>query len=172
MNKNNEYDQIKGMLNKLRTFNSPSKKLREQVEYEPNGTSSSYTNDNSDENTDSDINVINNVDVKVNSDDHVDLTLKDDEKGKISQLIDDFKREVSETVVFGTFDIYDNSSKLNGKIGNSNVDFILSGGDEQGLYITASMLKIDEETLDLISKLKIFENKFLTVTNELINNRI
>lgn len=185
MNKKiNEYDQIKGMLSKIRTINTaPTKNLREQVEYQQQNTNPSPNDninptngttqptDNTGNDNNSDLNVINNVEVKIHSDDQQDLTLKDDEKGKISQLIDDFRQEVSETVDFGTFEIYDNSGKLNGKLGNNGIDFVLSGGDDQGIYITASMLKIDEDTLDSISKLRVFENKFIAIVNDLIINR-
>jgi hypothetical protein len=185
MNKNtNEYDQIKGMLSKIRTFNNtPTKNLREQVENQQqniNPTPNPNTNptngvteptDNVVTDNNSDLNVINNVEVKIHSDDQQDLTLKDEEKGKISQLIDDFRQEVSETVDFGSFDIYDNSGKLNGKLGNNGVDFVLSGGDDQGIYITASMLKIDDDTLGTINKLRVFENKFMAIVNDLIINR-
>jgi hypothetical protein len=177
--KTNEYDQIKGMLSKLRTLNNvPVKNLREQMEFqqtnEPpteNKNDNGYSEQDSTNNNYSDVNVINNVEIKIHSDDKQDIELKDEEKGKISQIIDDFRQEVSETVVFGTFDIYDNSGKLNGKIGNNGVDFVLSGGDDQGVYITSSMLKIDEETLTLLNKLQVFENKFLSIINELIINR-
>ena len=83
MNKNtNEYDQIKGMLSKIRTFNNtPTKNLREQVENQQqniNPTPNPNTNptngvteptDNVVTDNNSDLNVINNVEVKIHSDD-------------------------------------------------------------------------------------------------------
>ena len=155
-----EYDQIKGMLNKIRTFNNIStKNLREQVEKQ--------TNDEY-----SDINVINGVDIKINSSDSMDIELKDDEKNKISQMIDEFRTNVSPTADFEKLDIYENGAKLNGKIENYNLDFILSTGDDQGVYISnASLLKIDEGSLELINKLKNFEPNFESVLDQILINR-
>lgn len=120
---------------------------------------------------DEDFAVINNVDVKINSDDPEDLELSDEEKGKISQLIDDFRVEVSETVEFGTLNIYDDSAKLDGNIPNIGLSFTYSTGNDVGLYIKGDMLKIDDTSLDIINKLKIFEEKYSNSINDLLVNR-
>ena len=175
----NEYDEIRGMLNKIRSLEKKGvKNLREQIEQptsmdvpptnDPNVSEPSFENNDSN----SDVNVINNVDIEIHSDDNQDITLKDEEKGKISQLIDDFRTEVSEIADLEKMDIYDNSGKLSGKIGNIGLGFTLSGGDDEGLYLmNSSMLKIDDTTLEIINKLKTFQSKFNPIISELIINR-
>lgn len=169
----NEYDQIKEMLNKIRNIQQSvsTKNLREQVEQSLIDTNNDSDNlSNSSNNTD--IAVINNVDVEIHSDDTQDLTLKDEEKGQISQLIDDFRSKVSEIAELEKLDLYNNSGKLTGKIEKFNLQFMLSAGDDEGLYIqNTEMLKIDDESLDTINKLKTFLEKFKSTINILLVNR-
>lgn len=116
--------------------------------------------------------VINNVEVVLNSTDELDHELKDEEKTKISQLIDDFREEVSEIAEFGKLQIYPDSAKLDGNVGEENIGFMLSAGDDSGMFLTnSSMLRFNEETRDFINKLETFQIKFNDVLNEIIANR-
>jgi len=171
-NNKNAADDIRGMLNTIRNFNASSKSnLREQSEVpgqEMSQPSAEPTNGSERE----DMTVINNVEVEINSEDSIDLTINDNEKALISKLIDDFKAEVSELVDFGKLQIYPNSVKLDGKITQNNIEFTLSTGDDNGVYLSnASMLKIDDETMETLRKLKNFEVKFSGSINDLIVNR-
>ena len=167
----NEYDQTKRMLNKIRNLNNRVKNLQEQVENISNDNNISDTNNSKNEEK-TDISVINNVEIEIHSIDDSDLVIKDDEKGKFSQLIDDFRTDVTEIVDFGKLDLYDDSAKLNGKLGGTNIDFTLSAGDDNGVYLNnASLLKIDDTSMELINKLRVFQEKFSSVMNELIGNR-
>lgn len=171
-NNKNAADDIRGMLNTIRNFNPSSKSnLREQSEVpnqEPSQEPTQPTNGSEGE----DIAVINNVEVEIRSEDNMDLKLNDEEKTLISKLIDDFKSEVSELVDFGKLLIYSNSVKLDGKITQKNIEFTLSTGDDNGVYLSnMSMLKIDDETMETLTKLKNFEEKFSGSINDLIVNR-
>jgi hypothetical protein len=173
------YDEIKGMLNKIRKIQAMPKygMIQEQTyQGETSGNSQpipqSTNNTNSENSTDEDVAVINNVDVEVHSEDPEERKLEDDEKGTISQLIDDFKAEVSEMADFDGLHIYPENAVLNGKIGGKNISFSFSAGDDNGFYLgSPSLLKIDDETLDLINKLKTFEVKFENTINDLLSNR-
>jgi len=119
-----------------------------------------------------DVTVINNVEVEIHSEDPEDLQLSDEEKGKVSQLIDDFRTEVSETAEFSKLDIYSDSAKLAGNIIGMNLNFSFSTGDDTGLYISnPSLLKIDNDSLTMITKLKTFETKYANTINNLLMNR-
>ena len=119
-----------------------------------------------------DVDVINDVDVEIHSEDSADRTLEDDEKGTISQLIDDFKAEVSEIAEFNGLHIYPDSAVLNGKIRGKGMNFSYSAGDDNGFYLgSPSLLKIDSESLELINRLKTFEPKFVNTINDLLVNR-
>jgi hypothetical protein len=175
----NEYDQIKGMLSTIRKYTTPSYgSLKEQTE--PTGQPTPQPQPGQPQqqmNTvggeKKDFNVINNVEVDINSTDKDDTILKDDEKGKISQLIDDFRKEVSELTNFGKLQIYGNSGKLDGTINNLNIGFTLSAGDDEGVFLSnsSSMLKLSDEVMDMLNKLKIFQGKFAEVINGLLVTR-
>ena len=170
----NSYDDTKKMLATIRNIQKSShSSLREQVEqYQPQQQPQAqpqqpnYQQQGSEKH---DFAVINNVEVTVNSEDSMDLEIKEEEKGKISQLIDDFRAEVSELADFGKLNLYSNSAKLDGQISEMNIGFTISAGDDNGVYLTSTqMLKLTDETLAVITKLKQFEIKFTTTMNEII----
>lgn len=166
----NEYDQIRGMLKTIRQFeNRTTKNLREQVETQTTDNSQPLEKNDGEY---GDVDVINNVDVNLHSEDSMDVKLSDEEKGNISQMIDDFRTQVSSIVEFDKIDIYSNGVKMTGKIENYNMTFVFSGGDGEGLYISnPSMLKIDDESLSIINKLKKFQENYISVVNVIIINR-
>lgn len=183
--KTDSYDEIKGMLNKIRKIQSMPKygMIQEQLDNEPQdlkkpiprsvGTEPQKLNTvDPSKAGNNDIAIINNVEVQINSDDPEDLVLQDDEKGQISQLIDDFKTEVSEVAEFDKLNLYPDSAKLDGRIGELGLNFTFSTGDDTGLYLTnTQMLKIDDNSLDTINKLRTFEGKFSNTINDLLANR-
>lgn len=177
------YDEIKGMLNKVRKIQLLAKPntyglIKEQSS---NPTALGVDTDSNVENPyigtntsseDKDLSVINNVEVEIHSEDPEDLQISEEEKGKISQLIDDFRSEVSETVEFGKLNIYNDSAKLDGKINDVNLNFTFSTGNDTGLYLSnSSLLKIDDNSLGMINKLRVFESKFSGTINDLLVNR-
>ncbi len=170
----NEYDEIKGMLNKIRQIQLINKANEYGVlsEQEENSSQSDDIYGDSSQNEKHDVFVINDVDVQIHSEDSEDLALSDEEKQKISQLIDDFRKEVSEMTEFGRLDIYDENAKLDGKIIDINLIFSLTTGNDTGLYISnPSMLKIDDNSFDILNKLRAFESKYVNTLNDLLINR-
>ena len=176
-----EYDEIKKMLKKVRNVASGptygSIKEQQQEYFDNNATQVDTLQDHQpiSDKEGSDFAVINNVDVKIHSEDPEDLNLANEEKGKISQLIDDFRKEVSNLVNFTDLNIYENSAKLTGTISDLNIGFSLSAGDDNGVYLNVNrsnaMLKIDATSLDIINKLTKFQSKYTSVINDLLVNR-
>lgn len=200
----NEYDEIKGFLNKIRKIQSTANDyglIKEQVdtdqdkEYlEPpdpeighdeylkkSGQLKSFDDDtfvkdptikNMPGEEKEDIAVINDVEVEIHSEDPEDLDLQDVEKQTISQLIDDFRKEVSEIAEFDKLHIYPDSAKLDGRLTDYDITFMLSTGNDKGLYISnPSMIKIDDDTIEIVSKLRTFEPKFINSINDLLVSR-
>lgn len=198
----NEYDETKKLLKTIRKLNTLTPQaIREQLDshknilgdngessgWEPSdieGETNSMKNSiqnywdknpnpaNNQKSEKNDLTVINNVEIVINSTDEADLTLNDDEKGKISQMIDDFRSEVSEITDFGKLNIYDGSAKLDGNVKEVNLGFTLSAGDDNGLFLSnSSMLQINDTTLQYIDKLKKFQIKFNDIMDEIISNR-
>lgn len=171
MQKKNNYDETKKMLNILRNFDHTRYygTIREQSYESPTIDTSQNLPQASEK---KDINVINNVEVVINSSDQQDLILKEDEKSKIAQLIDDFRSEVSELTDFGKLIIYNDSAKLDGRVNELNVSFVLSAGDDNGVFLSnTSMIKISDELLNFINKIKTYEEKFNSTINEMISLR-
>lgn len=178
-NKKNEYDEIRSMLKLMRNFNKDYHNfINEQetpIPYDQLNNNNDYQ-DNDDDNVsnteDKDITVVNNVEIVMNSSDEMDLQLNDEEKGKVSQIIDDFRSEISELVDFGKLQIYNNSAKLDGILNQFNLNFVLSAGDDQGVFISnTSLLKITKEILEILSRLEDFSYKFHNTIGDLISNR-
>ncbi len=112
-----------------------------------------------------------NVEVKIHSTDQEDLSISDEEKASLNQLIQNFKSQVSELANFEEgFNIYVDSVRLDGTIEN-DLSFVLIAGNERGLYVNANMLKIETETVETISKLEKFQHTFEDVVIEIMNNR-
>jgi hypothetical protein len=157
-NKNLSYDNTKKMLDTIRSFKNSSKKivsLNEQIT-----------------NTDNDITVVNDVDVNISSSDNADLSLKDDEKTTLSQLIDNFYLQVSQIVDFEPgITISENQIRLDGNLTDDDINFVFISGNEAGVYINTDMLKLEDSTLSVIEKLIKFEETFKTSTESLINKR-
>jgi hypothetical protein len=170
--KQNSYDETKKMLNTIRNFQVKGGygQLSEQTEV-PNPPPAATYQQPQIQNEDSDYTVINDVEVVVHSEDPEDMELTDEEKGKISQLIDDFRAEVSETAEFDKLHVYEANSKLDGKIGEYGLMFTLSTGDDTGLYINGQMLKIDENSLLILEKLMNYQIKFSNTINDLLVRR-
>ena len=170
----NSYDEIKGMLNTMRRFNKPTSysNLREQPEL--NGTPITDNPQQPEQSGEEkkDFTIVNGVEIHFNSTDSEDLQMKDDEKTKVSALIDAFRNEVSEIAELGKMMVYADSVKLDGVIGSFNISFTLSAGDDNGVYVTnSSMLKLSNEVMEVLNKLKRFEMKFTDEMNNLILTR-
>lgn len=186
-NQRNDYDDTKDFLNKIRKITkNTAQDIREQLEnpnavltdkypqsQPPSQAQPQPTQQSSATSTEKgDFAVINNVEVVINSTDKADLTLQDEEKGKISQLIDDFRTEVSEIAEFGKLNIYDDSAKLDGNIKDVNLGFTISAGDDNGVFLSnTSMVQLNDNTMEFINKLKRYQAKFNNVMGEIIGNR-
>jgi sporulation protein YlmC with PRC-barrel domain len=188
-----DYDEIKGLLNKVRKIqaigaaNKDRQLIKEQIdsengdEFQSLGKSvGSYMDQNKEAQPQQsqsgkeqkDMAVINNVDIETHSEDPEDLMLQDEEKKKLSQLIDDFRVEVSEIAELDTLHIYPNSAVLNGIISDIGLNFSFTTGDDTGLYIGGStLIKVEDELLITINKLKTFQLKFSNTINDLLVNR-
>lgn len=150
------YDFTKKMLNTMRNLNE-NVKSKNILKEEDEKLFNLVLNDN--------------VEVKIHSTDQEDLSLSDEEKASLNQLVQNFKSQVSELVNFEEgFNIYVDSVRLDGSI-EDDLSFVLIAGNERGLYLNANMLKIEAETVDTINKLEKFQHTFEDVVVEIMNNR-
>ena len=93
------------------------------------------------------------------------------EKETFQETMEEFVAEVTELVDFDTLIVYPNTVTWSGKIIESNIEFNFTIGEENGVYINGDMMKLDDELLDLIQKLKQFYVKFKTKWGKVLGSR-
>lgn len=183
----NQYDQDKKLLNKLRQLNESyyanKRSLTEQVgdtapsqEQRNTNDVSSFGDDlpstNADLKINDDVMVINNVDVKINSTDETDMKLEDAQKTAISNMIDNFKAQVSQIVdMTPGMSISETQIRLDGVLTDNDIKFVFIAGQDGGLYINAEMLKVDNTVTPILDKLIKFEDTFKTTLEPFIGQR-
>jgi hypothetical protein len=119
-----------------------------------------------------DILVVNDVEVKLLSSDSEDMEIKDEQKNAISELVDNFRQQVSQIVDLDPgFTVAENQIRLDGTLTNEDINFVMIAGEEDGLYLNSDMLKIEEDTVLSIQKLVKFQETFKTTMEPLITQR-
>ena len=127
----NDYDVMKGMLKTIRTLTESKSSNRTLNEIE-NFQSPSV--DKAEENLKNDIIVINDVEVKLNSPDQADLVIQDSEKTSISQLIDNFKQQVSQIANLKPgITITETEIRFDGEIPDLEINFVLISGNQKSI---------------------------------------
>jgi hypothetical protein len=165
----NDYDVTRNMLKTIRTITQSKTSmgtLNEAVGFQ------SPEVDNAEDNLKNDIIVINDVEVKLNSPDEADMTLQDSQKTAISQLIDNFKQQVSQITDFNPgITMTQDQVRLDGTLTDQDISFVFIAGKDAGVYINADMLKLEQEVANELEKLAKFQETFETAMNPLIQER-
>lgn len=91
---------------------------------------------------------------------NTELELTSDEKNTFQETMDEFVAEVSSLTDFYKLNVYKNNVEWSGKIIDYDLDFFMSIGEENGLYINGEMIKVDDNLMELLKKLKSFYDKF------------
>ena len=172
------YDETKKMLDTLRKLNeskSSFKTINEasQEQRISNDTPMSKPLENrSYDDVEDDVTVINDVEVNILSSDSDDMKIDEEQKTAISQMIDNFKQQVSQIVDFDPgMTINENQIRLDGTITDEDISFVFIAGQEGGLYINSDMLKMENEVMVMLDKLLKFEETFKTAMEPLISQR-
>jgi methylthioribose-1-phosphate isomerase len=173
-NQTTGYDATKKMLNTLRKLNESRSTsynlIKENDEFtqqpEPQDT------ENPQEDMMDDITVVNDVDVKLMSGEDMDLKLMDDQKSAISNIIDNFRQQVSQIVDLEPgFTVTPTQIRLDGVLTDQDIKFVLIAGDESGVYIIADMLKLENEVGMMLEKLAKFDDTFKSAMEPIITQR-
>lgn len=91
-----------------------------------------------------------------------DLEITTDEKRSFQETMDEFVDEVSEMVDFYPINIYPTSVEWSGKVIDQDLEFFFSIGENNGVYINGNMIKVDDDFMDFVTKLKGYYMKFKT----------
>lgn len=170
--KNNEYSITKKMLKTIRTLTESQVTKNVLNEEEGKDIYGDYSRAKAEQNIKDDITVVNDVDVKLLSSDKNDMGLDDKDKETISNLIDNFRQQVSQIVDFQPgMTINMNQIRLDGVLTDDDLSFVLIAGEEVGVYINAEMLKLEQSTGQVLEKLVKFQETFVTSMEPLITQR-
>jgi hypothetical protein len=96
----------------------------------------------------------------IHGNDQSDLELTTDEKTAFQDTMDEFIDEVSDLVDFQTLNVYSKDVEWGGKIIDFDMEFYFTIGENNGIYINGTMLKVDENFLNTINKLQTYYDKF------------
>jgi hypothetical protein len=96
----------------------------------------------------------------IHGNDQSDLELTTDEKTTFQDTMDEFINEVSDLVDFQTLNVYSKDVEWGGKIIDFDMEFYFTIGENNGIYINGTMLKVDENFLNTINKLQAYYEKF------------
>ena len=103
--------------------------------------------------------------------DRSELDITSDEKIAFQETMDEFVEEVSDLVDFNTLNVYPNNVDWSGKIIDEDIDFTFTIGENSGIYIDGSMIKVDEDFLEVLNKLQQFYQKFKSKWGKVLANR-
>lgn len=92
--------------------------------------------------------------------DQSDLELTTDEKVAFQDTMDEFVEEVSDLVDFQSLNVYSKDVEWGGKIIDFDLEFYFTIGENNGIYINGTMIKVDENFLQTINKLQGYYEKF------------
>lgn len=92
--------------------------------------------------------------------DQHDTDITTDDKIAFQETMDEFVEEVSDLVDFNELNVYPNNVEWSGKIIDYDLEFMFSIGESNGVYINADMVKVNDDFLDFMNKLKQYYDKF------------
>lgn len=174
MNNRTEYDQIKGMLNTMRTLKESRSNIRTNLllEEESRNIDNDVDTQSTEEKFDN-IEIVNKVEIKIMSGDKNEVKLQEDEKKSMSDMIDALRAQVYQLVDLNPgFTIDVNQIRLDGSIEDLDLNFVYIVGDDSGLYINSEMLQIEEETIKMLEKLFGFTETFNLTIEPMLSRRL
>lgn len=173
-----KYDQMKSLLNKSRL-------LREQVTIQKDNIAQSIEDRIGQDSDESEM----DKDEKESPDDMVqkyrisggiialhgkeksDVEITSDDKVAFQETMDEFVEQVSDLVDFNQLNVYSNSVEWSGKIIDEDVEFILTIGEDSGIYVNGTSIKVDQEFLEMVNKLQQFYEKFKSKWSKILASR-
>ena len=175
-----KYDEIKSLIKKSRFLTeqdervnigkSIENKIKADTEYEtadnPNGTEEKEAPDDKVQKY-----RISGAILAIHGKDIEKLQITTDDKTAFMETMDEFVEEVSDLVDFNELNVYTNNVEWSGRIIDKDMDFIFTIGENNGIYINADTVKVDEEFLDTINKLQKFYEKFKLKWSKIVASR-
>jgi hypothetical protein len=103
--------------------------------------------------------------------DKTDLELTTDEKIAFQETMDEFVNEVSDLADFENLNVYKTDVEWGGKIIDFDMEFYFTIGENNGIYINGTMMKVDKNFLDMLNKLQVYYEKFKSKWAKILASR-
>jgi len=107
----------------------------------------------------------------IHSKDKNKLQLTTDDKAAFQETMDEFNNDISKITDFNKLNVYENNVEWSGKITEMDIEFFMSIGENNGVYINGDMIKLDEEFTNMVTSLKTFYDKFKSKWSKIITDR-
>jgi hypothetical protein len=114
--------------------------------------------------------IINNI-IILHGKTKADLQLTTDEKNALTSSVDEFRNEVAELTDFGDLNVYPENVEWSGKILELDLEFFFSINEPNGLYVKGDMVKVDQDYMGMIGKLRSYYEKFKTKWSKVVASR-
>lgn len=163
---NERYDEIKDLLKKSRLIFEQSTQINVGQDLETKLSDDQYETANEKDNESEEIDDkvqkyrISGGILALHGKDRNELDITTEDKLAFQETMDEFVEEVSDLVDFNELNVYKNSVEWSGKVIDEDLEFILTIGEDSGIYINGQMVKVDQDFLTLINKLQQFYLKF------------
>ena len=96
--------------------------------------------------------------------------LTSEEQSTYTETMEEFVDQVSDLVDYGPLNIYKTNVEGAGNLVKFDVDFYYTIGENNGVYIDANLLKIDDDFMEVLGKLKqyyeMFSNKWAAILSQ------
>jgi hypothetical protein len=114
--------------------------------------------------------IINNI-IILHGKTKADLQLTTDEKNALTSSVDEFRNEVAELTDFGDLNVYPENVEWSGKILELDLEFFFSINEPNGLYVKGDMVKVDQDYMGMIGKLRSYYEKFKAKWSKVVASR-
>jgi len=109
--------------------------------------------------------------ITIHSKDKNLINITTDDKIAFQETMDEFMTDVDEIVDFNKLNLYDSTVEWSGVIQSMDINFYLSIGESNGVYIDGKMMKLDDDFLNMVNKLRTFYEKFKSKWSKVLSNR-
>lgn len=109
--------------------------------------------------------------VVIHGDNHHTINLSDQERTAFQESCDGFKQSVTDLVQFNALHIYPDDVKWTGKLMKFDVEFHYVVGDKNGVFLKGDMIKIEDDFVDVITKLSTYYKNFASQWAKVLSDK-
>lgn len=168
-----EIKKIYGMINEqddvIKRIN-PMKDIESEIQNEYGETGDADTDEKSKDDIQQSYRISGNI-IALHGKEKKDIELTVNEKKAFQETIEEFMTDVTDLVEFETLNVYKNDVEWGGKIVEFDIEFYFTIGENNGIYINGTMIKVDDDYSEVVTKLKTFYEKFKLKWSKILADR-